>query len=66
MKGRYQFSACPDLNIAFYYSLFIFSKYVCIVLCIERCKYILITSRKNANEKGVSEKFTKSMTRSTG
>ena len=66
MKGPYQFSACPDLTIAFYYSLFGFSKYVCMVSYIERCKYILIISRKNANKKGVSGKFTKNMTRSTG
>ena len=66
MKGPYQFSVCPDLTLAFYYSLFIFSKYVCIVLYIERCKYILITSRKNANKKGVSGKFTKTIPRSTG
>ena len=66
MKGPYQFSACPNLTIAFYSSLLTFSKYVCSVLYIERCKYILITSRKNANKKGVSGKSTKNMKRSTG
>ena len=65
MEGPYQFSACPDLTIAFYCSLFMFSKYVCIALYNERCKYILIASRKNANKKGVSGKFTKNMPRFT-
>ena len=63
MKGPNQFSGCPGYTIAFYYSLFAFSKCVCIVLYIERCKLILIISRKNTNEKGVSGKFTKNMTR---
>ena len=66
MKGPYLFYVFPDLTIAFYYSLFVLSKYVCIVLYLERCKYIIIISRKNANKKGVSGKFTKNMTRSAG
>ena len=31
MKGPNQFSACPGYTTAFYYSLFGFSKYICIV-----------------------------------
>ena len=63
MKGPIQFSACPGYTMAFCYSLTVFSKYVCIVLYIERCKQILIISMKNTNKKGVSGKFTKNMTR---
>ena len=63
MKGPIQFSVCPGYTMTFCYSSLVFSKYVCIVLYIERCKQILIISMKNTNKKGVSGKFTNNTTR---